>query len=208
MEDSSKKIFKSKTDIFYFIAGLIFIIIVGFIIINIGTFIINAIKVVIEKHPTIAVALITGLLAFISVPVGKYFENRYTIKNQIRQERQDVYIEFLNWLIKNLLNNEISNNRNIVKELKENQNKIVIYASDKVLKAWLDIKEMALNSDRNKQGLSKEEATRYYLENEAPKIEILILAIRKELGYKNKDIKKYDILKLYINDLNEKLPLK
>ena len=46
---------------------------------------------------------------------------------------------------------------------------------------------------------------KYYLTNEAPKIEILILAIRKELGYKNKNIKQYDILKLYINDINKYL---
>ena len=38
-----------------------------------------------------------------------------------------------------------------------------------------------------------------------PYAEKLILAIRKELGYKNKNIKQYDILKLYINDINEYL---
>lgn len=62
-----------------------------------------------------------------------------------------------------------------------------------------------MNSVLNKQGMSKEEKTKYYLENEAPYIEKLILAIRKELGYKNINIKDYDILKLYINDINKYL---
>ena len=62
-----------------------------------------------------------------------------------------------------------------------------------------------MNSVLNKQGMSKEEKTKYYLKNEAPYIEKLILAIRKELGYKNINIKDYDILKLYINDINKYL---
>ena len=61
------------------------------------------------------------------------------------------------------------------------------------------------NSEINKKGLTKEDSTKYYILNEAPKIENLILAIRKELGYKNKNIKQYDILRLYINDINKYL---
>lgn len=199
---NNKKTFNSKLDIFYFIIAIILIVLSVYIAIKTGEFTIKGVKYVFDNYPTISVAMITGLLAFVSVPVGKYFENRYNIKNKIREERQEVYIEFLNWLIRNVLNNEISNNKNIVKELKENQNRMVIYASDNVLKAWTNFKESALNSENNKKGMSPEEATKFYLLNEAPKIENLIMAIRKELGYKNKNIKQYDILKLYINDIN------
>ena len=82
---------------------------------------------------------------------------------------------------------------------------MTIYASDNVLKAWSDFKISVMNSETNKKGLTKVESTKYYLSNEATKIETLILAIRKELGYKNKNIKQYDILKLYINDINKYL---
>lgn len=174
-----------------------------YISIKIGQLLIKAIKYVFDKYPTISVALITGLLAFVSVPVGKYFENRYNIKNQIREERQKIYIEFLDWLIKNVLYAEITNNKNITEELREQQKYMTIYASDNVLKAWSDFKISVMNSETNKKGLTKVESTKYYLSNEAPKIETLILAIRKELGYKNKNIKQYDILKLYINDINK-----
>ncbi|UKI27136.1 MAG: hypothetical protein L6V91_00125 [Bacilli bacterium] len=62
---------------------------------------IKAIKYVFDKYPTISVALITGLLAFVSVPVGKYFENRYNIKKiKLEKKEKKVYIEFLDWLIK------------------------------------------------------------------------------------------------------------
>lgn len=207
MEKETKKVFNSKKDIFYFGLGIILIIMGVIAVIKVGDLIINLVKIVFDNYPTISVALITGLLAFISVPVGKYFENRYTIKNQIRKERQIIYIDFLNWLIKNVLNNEISNNANVVEELKDNQNKMVIYASDKVIKAWAELKDIAMSSEQIKKDMKKEDATKYFLEKEAPTIESLILAIRRELGYKNKDIKKYDILNLYINDIKEHIRL-
>lgn len=203
--NNKKKIFNSKRDILYFILGMALLIFAVYVSIKTGQLLIKAIKYVFDKYPTISVALITGLLAFVSVPVGKYFENRYNIKNQIREERQKVYIEFLDWLIKNVLYAEITDNKNITKELREQKKYMTIYASDNVLKAWSDFKISAMNSETNKKGLTKEESTKYYLTNEAPKIEILILAIRKELGYKNKNIKQYDILKLYINDINKYL---
>lgn len=201
----NNKIIKSKMDIFYLLLSLILIGLVIYVSIKTGKFLVDAIKLIIEKYPTISVALITGFLAFISVIIGKYLENKYNVNNNIREERQKIYIEFLDWLINNVLYDEISKNKNIIKELRKQQKYMTIYASDKVLKAWADFKDSAMKSESNKSGLSKEESTKFYLKNEAPKIEDLILAIRKELGYKNKNVKRYDILKLYINDLDKYL---
>lgn len=184
-----KKMFKSKKDVFNFILCLILLIFLVYIAYKVAILFADTLKKLFDNYPTISVALITGLLAFVSVPVGKYFENRYNIKNQIREERQKVYIGFLDWLIKNVLYAEITDNKNITKELREQQKYMTIYASDNVLKAWSDFKISVMNSETNKKGLTKEESTKYYLTNEAPKIEILILAIRKELGYKNKRIR-------------------
>lgn len=205
MKEDKKKNFSSKKDILSFIIGIALIGVIIYLGIKIGNSLINAIKSVIDNYPTISVAIITGFLAFVSAIVGRFLENRYTIKNQIREEKQKVYIEFLDWLIKNVLYAEITDNKNITKELREQQKYMTIYASDNVLKAWSDFKISVMNSETNKKGLTKEESTKYYLTNEAPKIEILILAIRKELGYKNKNIKQYDILKLCINDINKYL---
>ena len=199
------KMFKSKKDVFNFILGLILLIFFGYIAYKVAILFANTLKKLFDNYPTIAVALVTGLLAFISAIVGKVVENKFSIDNQIRKERQEIYINFLDWLVNNVLYAEISNNKNIVSELRDQQKKMTIYASDNVLKAWSMFKNISMNSVLNKQGLSKEEKTKYYIENEAPYIEKLILAIRKELGYKNKNIKDYDILKLYINDINKYL---
>ena len=199
------KMFKSKKDVFNFILGLILLIFFGYIAYKVAILFASTLKKLFDNYPTIAVALVTGLLAFISAIVGKVVENKFSIDNQIRKERQEIYINFLDWLVNNVLYAEISNNKNIVSELRDQQKKMTIYASDNVLKAWSMFKNISMNSVLNKQGLSKEEKTNYYIENEAPYIEKLILAIRKELGYKNKNIKDYDILKLYINDINKYL---
>lgn len=203
MKEDKKKNFSSKKDILSFIIGIALIGVIIYLGIKIGNSLINAIKSVIDNYPTISVAIITGLLAFVSAIVGRFLENRYTIKNQIRKERQDVYINFLDWIINDLFYGEI--NKNIVSDLRKQQKLMTIYASDNVLKAWSEFKFTVMNSILNKKGLTKEEKTSFYIKNEAPYAEKLILAIRKELGYKNKNIKQYDILKLYINDINEYL---
>lgn len=203
--NENKKIFNSKQEALYFIVGFIAIMVIIFIALNIGVLFIDISKKFISAYPELSVAMLTGLLAFISVIVGKYFENRYIIKNKIREERQKIYTEFLDWLIENVLYAEISNNDNIEPELKKMQKNMTIYASDKVLKAWSKFKDIAMNSDLNKKRMNDEQKTKFYIKNEAPYIEKLILAIRKDLGYKNKNIKQYDILKLYIGDLNKYL---
>ena len=205
MKEDKKKNFSSKKDILNFIIGIALIGVIIYLGIKIGNSLINAIKSVIDNYPTISGAIITGLLAFVSTIVGRFLENRYTIKNQIRKERQDVYINFLDWIINDLFYGEINKNKNIVSDLRKQQKLMTIYASDNVLKAWSEFKFTVMNSILNKKGLSKEEKTSFYIKNEAPYAEKLILAIRKELGYKNKNIKQYDILKLYINDINEYL---
>ena len=108
---SKKKMFNSLQDILRFILGLELIIFTVYIFLKTGQLVIKNIKYVSDNYPTIMVALITGSLTFIGVPVGKYFENRYNIKNQIRNERQKIYIEFLDWLIKNVLYAEIKGNK-------------------------------------------------------------------------------------------------
>ena len=205
MKQDKEKRSLSKKDIFIFIIFIILTVFIAQASMKTIMSFTNAVKTVFDSYPTISVAVITGLLAFISAIVGKFMENWYTIKNQIRKERQEMYINFLDWLIRNVFYDEISNNENAVDEIREQQKNMTLYASDKVLKAWASLKDVMMNDTINNDKVSKEEQVKYYIEEAAPYIENLILEIRKELGYKNKNIKQYDILKLYINDLNKYL---
>lgn len=66
---------------------------------------------------------------------------------------------------------------------------MTIYSSNKVLKAWATFKYVSMNSVINNPKISKEKKTEIFIKKEALYVEQLILAIREELRYKNKDIK-------------------
>lgn len=196
---------KNINDMFEKIGMIIGYIIVFFILYVCYQIIKNipgAVKAMFDEYPTITVALITGTIAFVSTICGKTLEHKLTINNQIRNERQKIYSEILEWIITNVFYSGISTNRKSVSELQKLQKNITIYGSDEVLKSWQELSFVIKNSVTDTTGLTDEEKTKYYIEKQAPYIERFILAIRKELGYKNKKIKNYDILKLYITDIN------
>lgn len=160
-----------------------------------------------NSNVEISTALIAGTIAFLSIPIGRYFEHRYYIKNEVRKERQKVYIEFLDWFIDDYLLSNVEGKSNIqtTNEIKQMQKKLTIYASDKVFNNWLILKKELVESVTIKNKMSKEEKTIYYCNKETLLIEKLILSMRNELGYKNTNIKDYDIMRCYINDIDKYL---
>lgn len=161
----------------------------------------------INNYESLAIALITGLFAFISVPVGKYLENRNTIKNKVREEKTEIYTSFIEWLIDNTFINTYYNkeNPNIVDDVIKYKKKIIVYASDKVLTEFIKLTNQLVIFEqyKEKNKVSNEIATKEYIKTVAPLFENLIISIRKELGYNSKNIKQYDILRLYVNDVDK-----
>ena len=199
------KTFNSVKDVIYFFIGLAIIVFAVYLLIRVSVFFVGALKTLFEKYTTIAVALVTGFLAFISTIIAKVIEHKLSINNQIRNERQEIYVKFLNWLINSLLYGNIGDNDKLVSEIREYQKLMTIYGSDKVLKAWMEFKNVIINTVLNKKYISKKERMTIYIKNEAPYLEKLLLALRKDLGYKNRNIKQLDILKLYIDDIGDYL---
>ena len=162
---------------------------------------VNGLKYLFDNYTTIAVAIVTGLLTFFSAVIAKIIEKKIMIDNQIRSERQKIYVDFLNWIISSLLYND--NKSDLVEETKKYQKLMTIYASDNVLKAWSIFKYKIINSVLNDKKMSKEEKTKIFIQTEAIYLEKLILEMRRDLGYQNKNLKKFDILKIYINDFDD-----
>lgn len=201
----NNKTFNSFKDIIEFVVGLAILILIGYLLIRISIYFIGALKVLFEKYTTIAVALVTGFLAFISTIIAKVVEHKFSINNQIRNERQEIYVEFLDWIINSLLYGNIKDNDTLVNDIRKYQKLMTIYGSDKVLKAWSEFKFVAINTILNKNDIPKNERMTIYINKEAIYLEKLLLAIRKDLGYRNRNIKQFDILKLYIDDINKYL---
>lgn len=195
---NKQKIFNSKLDAIYTIIGFIIIIAAIIFLYKIGNSIIEACKELVKNYPTVSVALITGLLGFFGVIVGKIIENKNIIKNKIREEKQTIYIEFLDWIINNVFYAQSVDNEKLTNELREQQKKITIYASDKVLRAWMDFRKVVLSSYIGETNNVDNKMIEDYTRKNAKSLERLILAIRKELGYKNAYIKEDDIVNLYL----------
>lgn len=196
---NKQKIFNSKLDAFYTIIGFIIIIAAVIFLYKIGNSIIEACKELIKNYPTVSVALITGILGFFGVIMGKIIENKNTIKNKIREEKQNIYIEFLDWIINNVFYTESVDNEKLTNELKEQQKKMTIYASDKVLKEWINFRKVMLSCYIGELDKIDNNTLENYVRQNAKSLERLILAIRKELGYKNTNIKEEDIVNLYLS---------
>ncbi|MDU2353332.1 MAG: hypothetical protein E7D92_01810, partial [Anaerococcus sp.] len=67
------------------------------------------------------------------------------------------------------------------------------WGSDEVVRKWIEIRTSSLNSDSNSI-------------NNLFVLEDIIFLIRKDLGQKNKGLKRGDILSFFINDIDNYLP--
>lgn len=190
-------------EIIQLIIGLIIIAFIGYVIILISIYFIKGIKILFDNYTAIAVALVTGTMAFLSSIIAKVIEKKQIINNQIRSERQEIYTQFLDWLINSLLYGNIKNNDSLVDDIRKYQKLMTIYGSDKVFKAWKEYKDVTIHTVLNRKDISRDEKMNIYVKNEAIYLEKLLLAIRRDLGYKNTSIKQFDILKLYIDDIDK-----
>ena len=84
--------FKSKKDVLNFILGLILLIFLGYIAYKVAILFVDTLKKLFDNYPTIAVALVTGFLAFISAIVGKVVENKFSINNQRKKDKKYILI--------------------------------------------------------------------------------------------------------------------
>lgn len=181
------------------ILGFLILGVLGYIIYKIVVLFLNSLTELFKSNPSITVAFITGLIAFISMVVGKILEQKIEIDRQVRLEKEKIYTEFLEWLIESLFMNN-KNSEEIIKEINNQKKLMIIYASDKVLKAWIDFLEMVSNNAFTRDDLTEKEKMKYFLNNQSIYLEKLILAIRKELGYKNRKIKNNDIMRVFLQE--------
>lgn len=150
-----------------------------------------------EISITIIGAVSTFTVSIITITVGKYYEKKRQIEQEIREKKIPVYEEFLDFLFKMFIKAKENNMDDIEEEMidffyKFNQ-KIIIWGSDDVIKLWSEYRIKAVN-----QKNLKPEETMFHIEK-------ILLAIRKDTGHKNKNLVKGDILGLFINDIQSHL---
>lgn len=161
----------------------------------------SAYRVLSSMDSDIAVAIIaaaaTVLVSVISIIVGKIYEAQTSIQEELRKRKTPVYEEFITFIFRVLLGEKTGStptSDEMAKFLSDYNQKMMVWASDSVLREWSAWRHSleqhnALEEPNFVAGLIQYEK--------------LILAIRKDLGHKNEGIKKFDILRLFINDLDK-----
>jgi hypothetical protein len=137
------------------------------------------------------IACSTIVVTVITLVVGKYYEKKKEIENSLRNKKIPVYEEFVSFTFK-VLNKEIDLSKNIEKSNKlflDITQKLIIWGSDDVLNQWMKFRNNA------QEGKS---------ENIVFDLEKIMYVIRKDLGHKNYEMEKGDILKLFVSDIQTK----
>jgi hypothetical protein len=170
------------------ILGVIFL----FSMIVLGTWILM--MVIPSLSTEFTVGIITAALTIISIFVSKNVEQNTLIANELRQKKTPVYEEYIKFLFKILESQKAGKKTLSEQELTEFMLKFIqqllVWGADDVIIAFLKFKQ-ASNSHSDGP-----HAVLFATED-------LLLAIRRDLGHKNKGLSKGTLLGIFITDMDE-----
>lgn len=181
----------------------IFLGIIGFIIIGLlGWGFIYLVKWIIEGlsklNPNMAVAIVAGsvtvTVSILSVIISRHLESRAQIIKEHREKKIPVYEDQIKFLFKILMGSKTGkapNEKEIVEFMSDNTQRIMIWGSDSVLAEFVKFRRLSLIADKLKNPIDFMITYEDFLKE-----------IRKDLGHKNKGLKRGDILSLFINDID------
>lgn len=139
---------------------------------------------------TLVTSSVTILLAVISLVVGKLWEQRLKIRDDIRARKIPVYekqIEtFFSVIMAEKIKGKKINERELAKAFTEFSEKLIVWGSSDVIQAWVKFRTTKFEGA---QGLRI--------------MQDLFLAIRKDLGNDTSKLKDGELLRLFVNDLDE-----
>lgn len=155
---------------------------------------------VLSIDPRISAALITGLIAIIAtsltITIPKHIEKRMEIEEHLREKKSQTYKELVEFFFKILMGsktNESLTEKELIKFMSRFTENLILWGSEEVILSYKAYR-MHFISRKQEETLTHESIN--LMEN-------LLLAIRKDMGHKNKGLQQGDILSLFINDVDE-----
>ena len=185
---------KNKNDVYQLVIGFTVIIALSYLFIYILRQAWNALSSIDEK---LSIAIIGGcvtiVISVISTLYAKHLENKIRIENEHKEKKIPIYTELIEFIFKIFEQSKAGNN--ISKEEIESFNfnfakKLLIWGSDDVINEFNNFKSSA--------NVGGHEPVLFATEK-------LWMAIRKDLGHKNKNITKGKLLGLIITDIDNHL---
>ncbi len=139
----------------------------------------------------IAAATLGGVLTIAGHFIVKHLERRAAIVAQLREKKIPVYEDIIRLLFGIAFGGKGGrkklNEQEMVKATADITEKLTIWGSDEMVQEFHGFRISALNQHAGYDTLLR--------------VANLMLAVRKDLGHKNKDIGRREILGLFINDL-------
>ena len=159
-------------------------------------------RVLTSLNSDIAVAIIaasaTVFVSVLSIVLGKAYESRELIKKEHREKKIPVYEDLIRFMFRILMGKKTGDQpteKEILDFMSDFTQHIMVWGSDDVLASWVRWRRAAIDE----QEIQKHPMKLLFL------YEDLILTIREDLGHKNKNIGKSDVLALFINDIDQYL---
>lgn len=151
----------------------------------------------------IAVAIVAasaaGFVSVLSLVLSKAYESNALVRKEHREKKVPTYVALIEFVFRVVMGEKLGNKPSDAEILefiyKFNQD-IMIWGSDEVLGVWVKWRRTAMNAAEMKQNPMH----LIYL------YEDLILAIRRDLGHKNRNLVRGDILSVFVSDIDRILP--
>jgi hypothetical protein len=138
--------------------------------------------------------LIPAMVSIITFFVARYLEKQKEIEKEIREKKIKIYGDITKLIFEDIMGRAKRNNplsdKAIATIYPKICNDLIFWGSDEVVKQY----QKTFQSFRNPNLLEM-----------MAELENLLLTIRKDTGHKNKGLEKYDLLKVFLNDLDETL---
>ena len=150
-----------------------------------------------NTEAVIVVALITGAVSILGIIVSKIIEYRQDTKRYLYEKKEEAYSEFIEvvYKIRDNQKNEKNYESEMIESLINFSKKLTLWGSNEVIRKWIEIRELNTKSSSNAHAI-----------NNLFLLEEIIFLIRKDLGQKNSNLKKGDILRFFINDIDDYVP--
>jgi hypothetical protein len=150
-------------------------------------------------NPNVAAAIVaafaTVTVSVLTVVVGKRLEAAALITKEHRDKKIPVYEDFIQFWFKHLFAAKSGDNpltdEETVRFLSNYTQRMMVWGSDEVIAAWVRFRYSSMNAAQSQKPGS-------VLDD----YEKLILAMRRDLGHKNRGFQRGDILRLFVNDLD------
>ncbi len=146
--------------------------------------------------PLVAAAIVTGGVTIIVMIRNQQVERKRAIERELRDKKIPVYEKLLSFWFDEFSDQKMPDDKKRTEEQRIEFYRVftptlIVWGNVPVIKAYLALKNIRLTSmTRNPQNL-------------IDKFEQLLLTIREDLGQSNKKLEPYDLIRLFIEDVDK-----